>query len=161
MLERLMDMVVVFEQEKNFFWVYMLVLHVIYWEGIDRLELTRQGAFSNNELAKLIRQIRDRLHITHEDKSEEKNDWPFWLRHPPYLQTGLQIWTVQFFPCKFLSKGENVLGEIKFSLKVAVLHFEGSELKRLEPLKSTSNKTDFVTLTMAILFVCFKANSDL
>lgn len=74
-----MEMVVIFELVNNFFWVHMIVLNVIYWEGIDRLELTRQGAFENTKLANIIRKIRDRL----DDKRSD--DWQFWLAHPPYL----------------------------------------------------------------------------
>ena len=53
LLERIMEMVVVFELHNNFLWVQMLVNDVIYWEGIDRLELTRKAAFANRELKKL------------------------------------------------------------------------------------------------------------
>ena len=52
LLERIMEMVVVFELHNNFLWVQMLVNDVIYWEGIDRLELTRKAAFANRELKK-------------------------------------------------------------------------------------------------------------
>ena len=46
-----------------------------HWEGIDRLELTRQGAFENTKLANLIRKIHDRL------VDKRNDDWQFWLVH--------------------------------------------------------------------------------